>query len=196
MADKACVFVIGPESSGSKMVARIAADALGVAKYGDWDGTGWCDGPANIVCHRSLPYGDPPQFPDVDAWIAEYGPRYELYFILATRDLNISELSRGRRFHKPAGQLAAESARAHAIMESIIRSEHRWFIWSYESFMFLRKCYLDQLYAFLGVRSDFMPELRDGNRKRLDQLVRILSRRPKTRWQRWRARLRRLVAGR
>ena len=91
---KKCVFVIGPEGTGSKLVARVCADALNIQPFAAWDGGGWCDHGYHKVCHRSLPYGDPPRFPDLSSWISTHEGKYDLFFILTTRDVTISHYSR------------------------------------------------------------------------------------------------------
>lgn len=54
-------------------------------------------------------------------------------------------------------------------MKSIIGSEHEYYIWSYETFMFLGKDYLKLLYKFIDIESEFMPDISDGNRERIIQ---------------------------
>lgn len=168
MTGKKCVFVIGPEGSGSKLVARIIAHALDISPFGEWQGNGWCRSDAHIICHRSLPYLLPPRYPDIGKWILEYSPEYDLYFVLTTRDITLSELSRVSRFGKSPDQVVHESSMARQIMAGLLSSSDcRCFIWSYETFMFLGHDYLQLLYHYLGANSDFCPELDDGNRKRL-----------------------------
>ncbi len=164
-----CIIVIGPESSGSKLAAKVCAHALGLHAFGTWNAVGWTDGckSGHRVCHRSLPYGTGAQFPDLGSMIAEHRDRYDIRFILTTRDRTLSELSRRARFGKSAHQVSHESDRATTIVKSILRSEWPSFLWSYETFMMLGKDYLDLLYRFLGTDSDFVPELRDGNAERL-----------------------------
>ena len=50
-----CVFVVGTESSGSKLIARILAHALGIRPYGTWNASGWATSPESPhrICHRS-----------------------------------------------------------------------------------------------------------------------------------------------
>lgn len=48
-------------------------------------------------------------------------------------------------------------------MLMIINSRHKYIIWSYETFMFLREGYLNSLYEFIGVESEFIPNLIDAN---------------------------------
>lgn len=162
-----CVFVIGPESSGSKLIAKVCAHVLGIYEFGQWNGTGSCESGEHKVYHRSLPYGDPPKYPDIQEWIEENKSRYELYFILTTRDISISELSRHDRWSRPAELSRQQSLKAKEIMVGVMKSGFNFFIWSYETFIFLDKNYLDLLYRYLGVESDFLPELIDGNRKKI-----------------------------
>lgn len=166
-----CVFTIGPESSGSMLVARICAHVLGVAPFGQWNGVGWCDQGRNKVCHRSLPFCIPPRFPDIGKWIADNESDYDIHFVLTTRDITLSEISRVERFNKSFEQVRSESLRAKEIMSQIIASEQKHLIWSYETFMFLGQPYLSELYRFLEVESDFEVPLKDGNRYRLEQLL-------------------------
>lgn len=166
-----CVFVIGPESSGSKLVARICSHVLQIQDFDDWNGTAWSDRGEHKVCHRSLPYNLPPKFPDIEEWISTHHESYDLCFILTTRDITLSELSRIERFSKSKPQVEAESAKAREIMLDVLRKPYPVLIWSYETFMFLGLAYLKQLYQFLGVQSDFCPPIIDGNRKRLEHPI-------------------------
>ena len=160
---KKCIFVIGPEGSGSRVAAKICSNVLGIHQYGDWKGNDWSDKGHHKVCHFSLPNGRPPKFPDVGQWVSENEKNYEIYFVLTTRDITISELSRFNRRAKPFKQSQKESAKARDIMLMIINSRHKYIIWSYESFMFLREGYLNSLYEFIGVKSEFIPNLIDAN---------------------------------
>jgi hypothetical protein len=164
-----CIIVIGPESSGSKLAAKICAHAVGVHAFGTWNAVGWTDGceSGHRVCHRSLPFGTAASFPDLESMIAEHRDRYDIRLVLTTRDRTLSELSRRTRFGKSAQQVSHETDRATTIIKTILGSEWPSFLFSYETFMLLGKDYLDLLYRFLGTESDFMPELRDGNAERL-----------------------------
>jgi hypothetical protein len=164
-----CVFVVGPESSGSTYVARIVSTALGRP---GWNGRGFnccgeamCDQPSDhvypctpvpngvLVCHRSLPFAGS-AYPPIRQWKAAYDPRW----IVCTRDITISELSRQTRMGKPAQQCSQQSDQAQAIIRSdILGSSDQTFIWSYETFMFLRDSYLNRLLTFLGIQQ--APEL-------------------------------------
>ncbi|MEO9850087.1 MAG: hypothetical protein ABJE80_12775 [Reichenbachiella sp.] len=162
-----CVFVIGPESSGSMLIAKICSHVLGIQAYGSWDGAGWSDEGHHKVCHRSLPYSNPPVFPDIDAWISTNKDEYNIHFVLTTRDLMISEISRFDRFAKPLRQSKLESEKAKEIMKGVMNKDQKYLIWSYETFLFLGLDYLQLLYQFLDVKSDFIPDLVDGNRSKI-----------------------------
>lgn len=161
------VFVVGPESSGSKLTARIAAHVLGVTTFDEWDGSGWCGHemrPGNRVCHRSLPFMLPPKWPDFDEWIENHGATHQVRFIVTTRDRSISERSRIRRFHKGPEQVTNETNTAVHMIQDLLARETSTHVHSYETMVLLGAPYLNLLYDFLGVESDFMPEILDGNR--------------------------------
>lgn len=159
-----CVFCIGPESSGSILIAKICSHVLNIEPYGEWNGNHLSTNGTDKVYHRSLPYGVQPQFPNVFQWIQD-NHDYKRYFILCTRDINISHISRLNRWEKPLTQSQYESSIAKKIMTNIIMSQENHFIWSYETFMYLQEVYLQSLYKWLDVKSTFVPKLIDGNRK-------------------------------
>lgn len=167
-----CVLVVGPESSGSMLIAKACAHALKIAEFGQWNGVGWVGKDDHKLCHRSLPYDTPSQFPDIAQWLSDH-EAYEVKFILVTRDITMSELSRFQRWGKPFEQSERESKRAQQIMKEIMKGDQPYFIWSYETFMFLGESYLKDLYAYLGVESDFMPSLVDGNRDKVAKIGKL-----------------------
>ena len=166
-----CVIVVGPESTGSRLVAKICAHVLGLASFGDWDAVGWIENERHRVCHRSLPYGLPEKWPDVTRWVRSNWRHSDIRFILVTRDLTLSHLSRRKRFGKSLATCRQQSERARAIMIDIMDNRYQYLLWSYETFMFLGEAYLRELYEFLGVESSYCPELRDGNGNRLSRLI-------------------------
>jgi len=165
-----CVFVIGPESSGSMLIAKICSHVLGIHEYGEWNGVAWSDKGHSKVCHRSLPYGNPSNFPSLEKWISENKKDYRIYFILTTRDDTISQLSRYHRWGRTFEQSQKDSEKAKEIMTAVINGRQLYFIWSYETFMFLKQEYLQCLYQFLNVKSDFIPTLIDGNRSKVNEI--------------------------
>ena len=127
---------------------------------------GWSDRGYHKVCHRSLPHRKPPVYANIEELISENCAEYEIYFILTTRDISISEVSRMHRLAKPLSDTRTESDKAREIMIAVINSGYKYFVWSYETFMYLDKYYLKDLYSFIGVESDFIPDLYDANRKK------------------------------
>ena len=164
-----CVFVTGKEGTGCSLLSRTLAHALGICDFESWNGAS-----PHIACssgdkvqHTSLPYGGGDgNWPDVTEWI-DSNRDHEQYFVITTRDVHISEKSKMLKCGKDLPQVQRETEGAHRILTEILSSEHRTFIFSYETFMFLKEAYLQRLYRFLGIESDFMPPLKDGNRKYL-----------------------------
>jgi len=173
-----CIFVIGTESSGSTFIARVLNHIINVDKT--WNGRGFnccndpdCDKNTNytepcrkvskLICHRSLPFNSEVLWPPISEW----RKKYDCYFVICTRDLTISELSRISRFGRSIGEVKNQSQKAREIIFSLINSDEKIYFWSYESFMFLGKTYLRKLLTFLNERSDknilLIEKLRDGN---------------------------------
>lgn len=165
-----CVFVLGPESSGSMLVARTLSHALGIHEYGQWDGTGWSEreGAQHRLLHRSIPYNRPPVYPDPEQLLTDAGDA-EIHWVLTSRDVTLSEISRIDRFASTMEECRSDTERARDTMLWIIshRPETEWSLFSYEAFMLLGKPYVDWLYRRIGLDSDFCPALKDANRKRL-----------------------------
>ena len=170
-----CIFVIGPESSGSTMIARIISANLNQHDFGEYNGTNFnADHFQHRVCHRSLPSRNPrvPDWPDIDEWLQEFQD-YEIYFVLCTRDIHISELSRLFRSRMVPGldisshQFREDSLKARQIIIDVLGRKLNYFLWSYETFMYLGRDYLRLLNRFLDVEADFMPKVQDGNIKYL-----------------------------
>lgn len=170
-----CVIVTGPEHSGSRLVARIISKVLGIQEFDEYSGMGVSYKGRHKVEHISLPSGPKILYPDIKRMIEE-NQIFDLYFVLATRDINISKLSRMDNYGKRKKDVDIESLKAKSKMSEVLNSKVKYFIWSYETFMFLKKDYLDLLYEFLGVRSDFLPGLKDGNLKYLKRPIAYLGR--------------------
>ena len=95
---KRLIIVTGFESSGSVFAARIVSFVLGkCSKFGDWNGYGWNGkyGEKLVIVHRSMPYMRNPKrwINDLENEIALLKD-YSREFIICTRDLNISRISR------------------------------------------------------------------------------------------------------
>lgn len=165
------VFVIGPESTGSTLIARICGHVLCGVPMDSGEKTQWKDAEDNQVWHVSLPSGAAATFPDIDAWIRKYSETHAIHFILTTRDITLSEFSRrGRFMRRGEDEVRMQSQRARDIMIHAIGLGYPWHVVSYETLVFLGAPYLELLYEFIGVKCDFMPTLRDANRKRLESM--------------------------
>ncbi len=164
---KDLVIVTGFESSGSVFLARTCSFVLGKSdRFEDWNGYGWHGdvGDDLVIIHRSMPYGLHPkswfaELKDEIADLADYRTRY----IICTRDLTISRISRRMRFGGSDNEYRADDEKARVIFDEIMTS-FDYFIFSFESALALRKSYYLDFYDWLGVESDFDPPLFDANR--------------------------------
>lgn len=172
-----CIFIIGPESSGSTLIAKIISTALN----GDtgWNGRGFnccnnwecdrnndftkpCSEVEHLVCHRSLPFGENPEWPQIEQW----KDLYDATFIICTRDASISSQSVLDRMKRSNNERLQNQKRAITIIKEIISSDSNSFVWSYETFMLLQETYLKQLYNFLEIDNNYFPKsIIDANTK-------------------------------
>ena len=150
----------------------------------------WWEDPREIVCdhdrmtRRSLPHGG---FADIEmqnqmvlgrrfydpvpfiTGLKEAG--YEVYVVLTVRDYTIAAHSKYREHTQQHLETARnEMDRAIALMNSAIEAHAQTFVCSYEACMTLGAPYFKHLYRFLGVESDHLPTLRDGNRKYIKEV--------------------------
>ncbi len=177
MEKKKCIFVIGPESSGSTLLAQIISAALNGDQ--EWSGRGFnccnkgkCDADngymfpheevEHLVCHRSMPFLQEAVWPPIEKW----KEHYDATFVISTRDTTISKLSVVNRFNRSPETVEAHQERARKDITQLLKEDSKTFLFSYETFMYLGDAYIQELYQFLGIKSDYMPEsLRDGNLK-------------------------------
>jgi len=166
---KKLFFIMGLESSGSALVANIIGHVLNVIEFNQEEWGGKCWGGKSIIkkesltlIHRSLPYHRPQKWVDLNDVIREYHD-HERFFILTTRDQRITELSKVRRFGGNMKSAAEDSIKAAKIITTVLKSQEKSLIWSYETFMLLGLDYLKILYNFIGVSSKYIPKLRDAN---------------------------------
>jgi hypothetical protein len=163
---KKAFIIIGPGATGSVFISKIISYVVGKSKkFGDWDGYGQLGkvGDEIICIHKSQPSGLKGEmvFASIEK-IKEKLIGYELYFIITTRDMSCSLASQiSRKFPAKKGHYI----KSKEILSKVIQNE-RFFIWNYETFVYLKEVYLYLLYNFLEVSSDFVPgEIKDGNKK-------------------------------
>jgi hypothetical protein len=174
---KKCVFVIGPESSGSTLVAQLISEVLNGAD--EWNGRGFnccnsasCDKENNfslpckevehLICHRSLPFMEEAKWPPLEKWQSVY----DAHFIICTRDATISKRSVRQRFGRKPETIEEHQKRARVMIGKVLKSESKSFIWSYETFMYLQEDYFRLLCDLLGVENSyFTSNIKDANLK-------------------------------
>jgi len=82
--------------------------------------------------------------------------------------VGIVDRSKRKRFGRSEALCRTNRERSREWIAGVIRRKLPCFLWSYETLIYLREDYLQQLYGFLGVESDFVPpDLFDGNEKYL-----------------------------
>jgi hypothetical protein len=146
------VVVIGPESSGSTYITNVLNDQV------------------RGIHHYSLPYGGSHIFLDVEEFEGKYDKTVnEFFYVICTRDITISELSRDKRWPERSEKHPFHTIQAKEIIEYVIKNK-KFLIWSYETFVYLKDTYVKILFDFLGL--DFenivrynLNEISDENKK-------------------------------
>lgn len=160
------VLVTGPESSGSKLIAKTLAHVMEIKEFGSWNGTRTVSNTGAKIHHQSLPskLGVNKEWLDIDEWYTEHKNDWKTYIVLTTRDKNLSILSKIKRFQKSFQDSEYEMGKAVNIMSNVINSNYRYYIFSYESFILLQKEYIQLLYKYIGINSEFCPSIKDANK--------------------------------
>lgn len=101
-------------------------------------------------------------------WYRERGVR--VYPIMVVRDpmLHLQGIVKKKGGHVPNNQAAYQQyEQGRAIMVETVEKGLKPIIVSYETMLTIQKPYLQQLYAQLGIKSNFFPSFRNGNTKYL-----------------------------
>lgn len=175
MSKPKAVLVTGPESSGSKLIAKTLAHALEIKEFGTWDGTRTVSNTGAKVHHQSLPskLGVNKEWLDIGEWYTEHNKNWDTYIVLNTRDKNISILSKLKRFQKAYQNSEYEMEKASEIISSVINSNYRYYIFSYESLILLKDDYLQLLYKYIGINSEFCPSIKDSNKPYIKKMFNV-----------------------
>ena len=172
---KNAYIITGPESSGSTFISQIIAHVLGVnPEFGTnlgWNGRQFCnnlnpDETRNndiVILHRSQPFCKRYQYFDYQEFKTMF-KGYNLYFILTTRDPIITAISKKSRWNVDDETIKSDNVKSSEILGTIMENE-KYFIWNYETMLYLKNVYFNQLYKFLNVTSYFYPKVQDGNIK-------------------------------
>jgi glycosyltransferase involved in cell wall biosynthesis len=147
----------------------------------------WWDDPSRIVCdhsrisRRSLPHGGADEGPlrfINHPLIVRHFPQpmilidglkkagFDVYVVITVRDRTVAALSKHRE-HTEGGMDTAQAELDEAVrlMNEILEQHEQCFLCSYEALMMLGAPYVQLLYRFVGISSDYVPSLRDANPK-------------------------------
>lgn len=98
---------------------------------------------------------------------------YDVRVVLTVRDRTVAINSKCREHTEGDRDLAAaEMDQAVAIMKAVLQQHDKCIVCSYEALMTLGAAYLQEVYAFLDIQSDYQPDFKDGNAKYLMEYVR------------------------
>jgi len=169
MSKPKCVMVIGQHSTGSKLIAKTVAHVLGVADYETWNARRWARSQytkGNNVFHLSIPslrearhfYKGP------RVWKKQFA-NHDLYILIPTRDQTCIDISSFRRWKISDEERQWRVDRGREMIKELLTSDVKSMVWSYETFLYLGDIYLQTLWSFLGIESNFVPDLIDGNKK-------------------------------
>jgi len=160
-------IITGPESSGSVFISQLIANYVGATKnINDWNGYGYCNSidPNIKILHRSQPYCKANQYFTLKQFKEEF-KEMELYFIVTTRYTEFSNLSKKTRFKRSEKDINNNMLQSKLILSEIIKSNEKYFIWNYETMLYLNEVYFDLLYDFVEGINKHYPKVKDGNIK-------------------------------
>ena len=166
MAKPKLYFIIGTESSGTRLLEKIVES---------------CKQPDDRVHRRSLPHfgvdnlKHSRRFVDVNKKLQEFVTAgYDVKFILTVRDISIVTQSKCREHLSKLGSKAmsvatSENERARSTMLEVWTNPAlEKVLISYETLMFLGVPYLQQELQKIGLNPTDLPEFKDGNPKYLN----------------------------
>ena len=181
MSKKRCFIVVGPESSGTRLVTRllIAAGCEGDATaHGKLENDGWPQhydvndpkGETPIVIRRTLPYHPNRVWPDMEELIARIeGCGYEVLLIETARQQDSMVASQlWNRHIKDAKQGKTEIKRATGILDSLNQDKA---VVSYEGLVDDPEGAIAQLYKVCKLRppKNLTEDIYDGNAKYMEE---------------------------
>ena len=168
---KKYILIVGHEGTGSMLIGSLIAKNCNL----EWDGAGIFDTDLIKFHHVSLPAGIPSQFENISDYIKEYEELGDLYIVITTRDITLSEHSRIKRFNKKEIQVREETRIATRILKSFFGKSNS-FIFSYETFMIYENDYLLKLLDFIKIELKHLineGDLVDANAKKILELQKM-----------------------
>ena len=155
-------IITGSESTGSVFISKCISESMG---FSNWNGYKFFEPTSSLkFLHRSQPYGKARQYSDYKE-ISNMFDGYECRYIICTRDISFSNLSKQRRKGRSNPDLTHNHNTCKSIITDIVNSGERYFIWNYETMVYLGNGYFDLLYDFLEIcrPSRKYPEVINGN---------------------------------
>jgi|SaaInlStandDraft_6_1057023.scaffolds.fasta_scaffold01242_16 hypothetical protein len=166
------IIITGREGTGSTFLSRTLYN--GITNRFDWSGSGLSSDNINekiifnnqeiILFHRTQPCNTVDYFTELDDLKKKY-KNDDIYFIITTRYNIITNITNSNRFNRTDLQNQDNSKKCKKIIGDIIKKE-KYFIWNYETMLFLKEIYFEMLYNFLELELDYIPnKIEDGNLK-------------------------------
>ncbi len=159
-------IIVGPESSGSKFIAKTLGSIYGIPEK--WNGSQFISKNNLLIYHRSCPFNRPKNHSQVIIDEIKLIQKYscQLNVIFTTRDTNISSSRKLARFgYEKPESLAIDQDEVKILFEFIGNSGLKFFIWNYETMILIGDKYFDLMYDFFNVSSRLHPEIIDRNKK-------------------------------
>ena len=160
---KRAYIITGAESTGSVFISKCISTSMG---FYSWTGYGFYEPSDDIkFLHRSQPRGSPLQYSDYTE-LSKIFSGYDCKYIICTRDISFSNLSKNKRFKRTDPQLQHNQNTCKSIISDIVKSGEEYFIWNYETMVYLGDVYFDLLYDFLEIDNNNRkyPEVINGNK--------------------------------
>jgi len=146
---KTGIIITGAESTGSVFASKAIFKSFG---FDGWNGYGFYKPNHQFkFLHRSQPYGKN-NYSNYQE-LSSFFQNFECKYILCTRDITCSNLSKQRRFNRTDSDLKHNHNTCKQIIFEIISSGEPYFIWNYETMIYLGKIYFDLLYDFLEIKN-------------------------------------------
>ena len=155
-------IITGGESTGSVFISQCISTSMG---FSGWSGCLFFEPTKDIkFLHRSQPWAEARQYSDYEELSTLFNG-YDCKYIICTRDITFSNLSKKRRFGRSTEDLKHNHHACKSILSDIISSGESYFIWNYESMVYLGKVYFDLLYDFLEIDKNNRkyPQVINGN---------------------------------
>ena len=166
------IIITGREGTGSTFITRVLYN--GITNKFNWSGSGLSSDNIKekiIINNQEIILFDrtqPCNTVDYYTELSEFKNKYkndDIYFIITTRYNIFSNITNSNRFNRTEQQNQDNSEKCKKIIRDIIKTE-KYFIWNYETMLFLKEIYFETLYKFLELDLNYIPnKIKDGNLK-------------------------------